>query len=252
MPSRYSEETRRELERLYLLGAEKVVAHRGWEAGTVREIAKVLEISRGPIHEHFKGLRLKKALIAEAYLHLSRAILLACQKPGTLEDFLQVVINHLRHDREAAPLMVQVAALAAADEAPDGGELTRDIIVARVGAAKFIEQQIGERLGHNSPARARHQIGGDGEMVPKLRVHVASHACRTERSRPAEPCQRLSLPFLTSVILRPDVSNDVAAAQTSVRAILDKRFELRSASVSHEHQREEAGPEEHHDDHGEG
>lgn len=147
MPSRYSEETRRELERLYLLGAEKVVAHRGWEAGTVREIAKVLEISRGPIHEHFRGLRLKKALIAEAYLHLSRAVLLACQKPGTLDDLLQVVINHLRHDKEAAPLMVQVAALAAADEAPGGGELGRDIIAARVGAAKFIEQQIGERLG---------------------------------------------------------------------------------------------------------
>lgn len=147
MPSRYSEETRRELDRLYLLGAEKVVAHRGWEAGSVREITKVLEMSRGPIHDHFKGLRLEKALIAETYLHLSRAILRASQKPGTFDDLLQVVVDHLRQDKEAARLMVQVAALAAADEAPDADELRADIIVARVGAAKFIEQQLGERLG---------------------------------------------------------------------------------------------------------
>ena len=58
---RHSEETRKALEIEYLLAAEVHVAARGWNAGTLREVGKLVGKSRAPIHEKFKGPELRKA-----------------------------------------------------------------------------------------------------------------------------------------------------------------------------------------------
>ena len=160
---RHSEDTQSKLDRRFLLVAEELVAHGGWEAGTVRKVAEAAGTSRGPIHDRYKGLGLKKALIDEAYRHLLRALLVQGKELSSLEDMLEAVVGYLRADKEAAPLMVQVAALMAAQRAPGGDELWHAIIRARVRSAKIIESQLGHVL-------APHQRGREirAEAIVKL------------------------------------------------------------------------------------
>lgn len=140
---------REELDEHYLLVAEQVAAHRGWEEATVRKIAEAAGKSRGPIQDRFKGLGLRKALIDEAYAYLSDAICLRKESACTLADLLRLIVEYLRDDKEAAALMVQVAALAGARKAKGGDELWQTIVRARVRTAKLIEGYLGDSFGAN-------------------------------------------------------------------------------------------------------
>lgn len=150
---RHSEETKKALEQDYLIAAELLVARRAWDAGTVREVGKAVGKSRGPIHEKFKGLGLKVALIRRAYLHPAVAIEQSPDKPETISDVLKILVEYIREDGEAAPLMVQVMALAAAQDAAGADQLQQEISNASFAAAKYLEARLGNILPH------RHQRG---------------------------------------------------------------------------------------------
>lgn len=151
---RYSEETRKDLETNYVLAAEQLVAERGWEAATVRKVAEAAGTSYGPVHEMFPGLGLKTALIRGAYLHLISAIERSAEEPQTLSDVFKIVVDYLRNDDEAAPLMVQVMALSAARKTPGADELQDAITKAWVLAARYLESRLGNLLSNRSQ-RAR-------------------------------------------------------------------------------------------------
>lgn len=151
---RYSEETKKDLRTTYVLAAEKLVAKRGWEGATVRKVAEAAGTSYGPIHEMFPGLGLKAALIEGAYLHLVKAIEWSTEEPQTLSDVFRIVVNYLRNDDEAAPLMVQVMALSAALKAPGADDLQDAIAKAWVLASRYIATRLGTLLSDRSQ-RAR-------------------------------------------------------------------------------------------------
>lgn len=143
---RYSEEIRKDRKMDYVLAAEQLVTTKGWGDVSVRKVAEAAGCSYGPVHEMFPGFSLKLALIREAYLHLISALELSENEPQTLSDVFTIVVEYLRKDSEAAPLMVQVMALAAAPQAPGSDEFQAAITKAWVLAAKYVETRIAKVL----------------------------------------------------------------------------------------------------------
>lgn len=130
---RFDEEELESLRDDYIDAAVELVADEGWSNLTVRNVGAKVGKSGTAIHRLFKGSALKEQVIGRAFRHLPLSILsYASNQPPPNTALLPRVIEYLRTNGEAAPLMAQAAAAVASRRATDGDEMLTVFIKARV------------------------------------------------------------------------------------------------------------------------
>lgn len=137
-----------ELDYAIVEAAAKLVARGGWSALSTRTVATLVGTSRNTISTRFKGSLLHQSVIRRAYSEL--IVALAPLEPQVERGarvepalILDQIIHYLREDDEAAPLMAQVVALAAAREHEFADEFQLSISVNRLTLEKILSELLG-------------------------------------------------------------------------------------------------------------
>jgi AcrR family transcriptional regulator len=141
---RYDENELQTLRDRYIDAAVSLVAEQGWSSLSLRNIGRRVGKSQTSIHRQFSESALQSEVIETAFAHLALAVELfqSVPCPSPAEMHLSIV-DYLRRTKEAAALMVQVAALAAAKGADDAEAASSAIVRARTRTTLDIAHMLG-------------------------------------------------------------------------------------------------------------
>lgn len=148
---RYSDEERDALRDTILETARTQLSTKGWEGISVRELAKALGKSPGPVQDNFSQAELADELVRLTYDVLFD-VTANLPAPYRVDDVVRTSILMMRKRPQTAAFAIHVISALASDEMSRLPGLSATVRGERVAAAEIMKAYLSEGLDHTMEA----------------------------------------------------------------------------------------------------